>query len=176
MVEDKVFNTNFAWLLKPILHWHAMVIIICVLCGHPEGYDEAWRVVDDAFNTWSGNPHYYKSKLWKPLCKLYENAQRTRQARLASLNNGDGHDVAEHLAPMDFMPNASFDVADPAFQIPMDFANLDYGQTAPLDPLGGTQAFDVPMNNATFPQDPLLAEEIPWDWSTWEPTYNASLM
>ena len=178
MVEDKVHNTNFAWLLKPILHWHAIVIILCVVCGKPEGYDEAWRVLGDAFDKWSSNPHYYKSKLWQPLYKLYESARRSRLARLTranSLNNGEGH-KAEGLAPMDFMPTASFDVADPAFQIPMDFENIDYEQNIPADSLGDTQGLDMTIDNAMFPQDPLLAEEIPWDWSAWEATYNASLV
>ena len=177
-LEAEVQGTNHGWLLKPILHWHAMVIVLCVLCETSDDHDQAWATVDESFSAWSGNPNYSKSKLWKPLCRLYERAKETRRDGRAKPNGPapiTPESAEQDLSPLNFAQPISFNSPEPTFQFTPGFDVTNYNQAQIPQPYDITPGFDMPMDEMMLSHDPLVTEGVPWDWSTWDATYNDTL-
>ena len=170
-LEINVEGTPHAWLLKPILHWHAMVIVLCVLCERQKEYDDVWAVVEEAIGAWSKNHLYTRSKLWKPLCRLYERAQRTRLIETPKLARASFGSEDQPPYPTDTETLMSYDFGDSMYQLPTSFTNTAFGQPGSTAPLDITQGFDMPMDDIMLPPDPLMADGAPWDWSTWDAIY-----
>ena len=174
LLESQVRGTNHGWLLKPILHWHAMVIVLCVFCENPEGRDEAWKAIAQSFDAWSADPQYSKSRLWKPLCRLYERAQRVRltwRPKLSDTSQAPAAKAEQDPTPFSLSLPISLNSPDPLLQLPTNFEGMGYDQLGPTQSFSATQSFGMPMEDMMITQDPLMTE-IPWDWSTWDATYN----
>ena len=175
-LEKWVRGSPFAWLLKPILHWHAMVIILCQLCETPE-YHEAWTVINEAFQAWSDNYVYTRSKFWKPLCRLHERAQRAQTLRVQTLrkpdatpmttDNGDQNGFTTNLgAP------PSFAAGDSMWHMPLGLTYTSYNQSSIAAPLDMSPGLSMPMDDILLPTEPLMGDGVPWDWASWDAIYS----
>lgn len=170
-LESEVEGMNHKWLLKPILHWHAMVIVLCVLCEKPHEFGEAWTIVDESFDAWRGKSWYTRSKLWKPLCKLYERSQRirfTRRREPVDVASTSPADATSEMPSTGLNGLPSINMADSAFQIPLNFDNTSYGPPGVMQPFNADHGFGMSVDDFVLGRNPIIADEVPWDWSTWD--------
>ncbi|PVH93292.1 hypothetical protein DM02DRAFT_619357 [Periconia macrospinosa] len=92
LIETEARTSQWAWLFRTYVQWHAIAFLLSELCVRTKGeaVERAWRALDATAGRWwfplkDGTPHAAGQAgcLWKPLRKLMAKARAARGRELA---------------------------------------------------------------------------------------------